>query len=279
MIEVEEKAREAAEYISRRAEGPFPVGVVLGSGLGSASLDIGEFVSIPYDKIPGFPVVTVSGHQGNLLAGRVGGVPVLVMQGRFHLYEGYHMKDILLPLMTLSSLGMRKLVLTNASGGINPTYVPGDFVLVTDHINLMGTNPLVGIRDDYGKSRFLDMTNAYDPGLADVARKAAGEMGISLKNGVLVAVMGPVYETPAEIRMMEKMGADLVCMSTVPETIIANYLDMRVLALSLVCNRAAGLAGHRLEHDEVLRTATARGPELARLLSGIIGRLASEEVA
>lgn len=277
MIEVEEKAREAAEYVSRRVEGSFPVGVVLGSGLGRASLDMGEFVSIPYEKIPGFPITTVSGHQGNLLAGRVGGVPVLVMQGRFHLYEGYHMKDILLPLMTLSRLGVRNLVLTNASGGINPAYVPGDFVLITDHINLMGTNPLVGIRDDDGKSRFLDMTHAYDPGLADIARKAAEEMGTPLKNGVLVAVMGPVYETPAEIRMMENMGADLVCMSTVPETIIANYLDMRVMAVSLVCNRAAGLAGHRLAHDEVLKTAAARGPEFARLLGGIIGRLGIRE--
>ncbi|MDH4099645.1 MAG: purine-nucleoside phosphorylase [Nitrospirota bacterium] len=278
MREIEEKAGAAADYLRKSVQGTFPVGVVLGSGLGGSSLDMGDLVSIPYEAIPGFPVTTVTGHQGNLLAGKVHDVPVLVMQGRFHLYEGYHMKDILLPLWTLHLLGVSSLILTNASGGINVACMPGDLVLVNDHINLMGTNPLVGVRDDEGRSRFLDMTQAYDQGLAAVARKTAAEMGIALKSGVMAAVLGPVYETPAEIGMMERMGADLVCMSTVPEVIIANYLGMRVLAISLVCNRAAGLAGHRLAHDEVLKTAASRGPLFARLLDGIIGRMASEGV-
>lgn len=272
-MDVADKARLAAEYAGSRLTGKFPVGVVMGSGLGQSPLDPGDVISIPYERIPGFPVTTVAGHEGNLLAGSANGVPTLVMQGRFHLYEGYHMKDIILPLWTLQLLGVRTLILTNAAGGINPAYAPGDFVLIEDHINLMGTNPLVGISDEEGRSRFMDMTYAYSPGLRIIARQTADRLGIPLKSGVLAAVMGPLYETPSEIRMIAGLGGDLVCMSTIPEVIIANYLGMQVMAISLVSNMAAGMSEKRLYHGEVLKKAGERGGEFARLLTECIGRL------
>jgi len=259
-----------------RARAPFspPVAVVLGSGLGGFAARLSERVEIPYGEIPHWPVSTAEGHAGRLILGRLGSLELAVMAGRAHLYEGYRPDQVVFGVRVLARLGVRRLVLTNAAGGINPAYRQGALVLISDHINLQGANPLVGPNDDRLGPRFPDMSEAYPARLRQLAHQAAGELGIQLAEGVYAAMLGPSYETPAEIRFLRAIGADLVGMSTVPEVIAAVHAGLEVLAISCVTNMAAGLAPGRLSHQEVLATGERVRDTLERLLEALLPRLA-----
>ncbi|KJS82730.1 MAG: purine nucleoside phosphorylase [Peptococcaceae bacterium BICA1-8] len=249
------------------------IGLILGSGLGVLAEEITNPVFLPYQDIPGFPVSTVEGHAGRLVTGELAGVPVLTMQGRFHYYEGYEMDKVTFPIRVMQGLGIKQLLVTNAAGGINLSFEPGSIMIITDHINLMGTNPLIGSnRDDFGP-RFPDMTLAYCPQLQRVVKTVAQDLQITVKEGVYVGVTGPSYETPAEIRYLRAIGADAVGMSTVPEVIIANHGGMSVLGISCITNMAAGVTGQRLNHNEVIETANKVRENLRLLLLGIINNL------
>jgi purine-nucleoside phosphorylase len=262
--------RAAASIDSHLYERP-AVGVVLGSGLSNVvdTLFPGDrsLVSIPYSEIEGFGVPSVAGHRGEL---KVGGATA-VFAGRFHFYEGKSLDDVVLPVATLAELGVRTVLVTNAAGGINPGFSPGDLVLITDHINLLGTNPLIGPRDESSVARFPDMTEVYSRELIKVAR----EIDPDLKEGVYAALTGPSYETPAEIRMLRTLGADLIGMSTVPETIVARSYGMTVLGLSTVTNLAAGMSGKELDHAEVVEVSASIEKRMTRLLRELIRRLES----
>jgi len=252
------------------------VGLVLGSGLGDyAERELRAVASIDYDDLPGFPRSTVPGHRGRFVAGFVGAVPVLCMQGRVHFYEGYPMSTVTLPTRVIAGLGAQCLILTNAAGGIHPDFHAGDLMLIRDHINFMGTNPLIGPNRDPGP-RFPDLSHAWDPQLISVARNAARELDLVLREGVYLAVTGPSFETPAEIRAFRTLGADAVGMSTVPECIVARHAGMRVMGISCITNLAAGLSDAPLTHEEVGQTAARVRDSLARLLNAIIRGLASQ---
>ncbi|MBI5189734.1 MAG: purine-nucleoside phosphorylase [Nitrospirae bacterium] len=276
MPDIDDKTRRAVGFIRAKSGRPARTGIILGSGLGSLADCVEGRVSIPYQSIPGFPVSSVKGHKGELVLGTLSGIPVAVMQGRFHHYEGYGMPDVTLPVRVMAGLGVDTLVVTNASGGIREDLAPGTFMAVTDHINMMGVNPLAGLPQggDGGRDVFVDMTDAYDPGLAGILKDVAAAKGIYVSEGVLAAVSGPCYETPAEVRMLKALGADAVCMSTVPEVIMARYLGLRVLGLSLVTNRAAGLGDSGPEHEEVLEVAGSRHADFAALVEGFVGMAA-----
>ena len=254
------------------------VGVVLGSGLGAFADALLNSVRIPYDELPGFPVATAVGHAGEMVAGVVGAnghgvADVIVMSGRFHLYEGYTAREVTAGIRLFNELGVERVVLTNAAGGINLGYAQGTLVLISDHINLQGANPLLGPNDEKLGPRFPDMTEAYSPELRELARDVALELGISLPEGVYAAMLGPSYETPAEIRFLKAIGADLVGMSTVMETIAANHLGMEVLGISCVTNLAAGLSTERLRHEEVLEVGRRVSGTFLRLLNALVPRL------
>lgn len=243
------------------------IAVILGSGLGDyAARAAGD--EVPFHSLPGFPVPTVKGHSGRFTIGNA----VAVMAGRIHYYEGHPIQDVVLPVFLLHRLGVRTLVVTNAAGGVNRAFTVGELVLIRDHINLMGVSPLRGPNPGQGP-RFPDMSTAYDPGLRELARAVSGG---EMKEGVYAAFPGPSYETPAEIRMLEAIGADLVGMSTVPEVIAASYLGMRVLGISCVTNMAAGILPQPLDHAEVIQAGKEAGPRFVELLSGILSRLESE---
>jgi purine-nucleoside phosphorylase len=250
-----------------------PVGIVLGSGLGAFAGTIENRVETRYADIAGWPPSTAIGHEGKMVTGCVAGTEVIVLSGRAHAYEGYSAAQVTFGIRELARRGVKRLILTNASGGINPGYIPGELVLVSDHINLTGMNPLVGPNDDSLGPRFPDMTCAYCPEYRDIARQAAAEMGLNLKEGVYAGLLGPSYETPAEIRFLRIIGADLVGMSTVPEVIMANYLGMKVLAISCVTNMAAGILPRKLVHEEVLKAGERVRDTLIALLNAIIPRL------
>lgn len=260
----------AAAYL--RAKLPFTpdLALVLGSGLGGLAEQIQDPIVIPYREVPGFPVSTAPGHAGQFVAGRLGGKNVLCMQGRFHYYEGHDMSAIALPVRVFKALGCRALVLTNAAGGVNWDFNVGDFMLITDHINFMGANPLRGANDDTIGPRFCDMTHVYIPELQEIALKVAAEHNLVLQKGVYLGYMGPSFETPAEIRAFRTLGADAVGMSTVPEAIAASHCGLPVLGLSLITNMAAGMAGKRLSGDEVIEIANARGAVFQQLVRGIV---------
>lgn len=260
----------AAAYL--RAKLPFApdLALVLGSGLGGLAEQIQDPIVIPYREVPGFPVSTAPGHAGQFVAGRLGGKNVLCMQGRFHYYEGHDMSAIALPVRVFKALGCRALVLTNAAGGVNWDFNVGDFMLITDHINFMGANPLRGANDDTIGPRFCDMTHVYTPKLQEIALKVAAEHNLVLQKGVYLGYMGPSFETPAEIRAFRTLGADAVGMSTVPEAIAASHCGLPVLGLSLITNMAAGMAGKRLSGDEVIEIANARGAVFQQLVRGIV---------
>ncbi|CAN5665414.1 purine-nucleoside phosphorylase [soil metagenome] len=251
--------------------------LVLGSGLGGLADEITDAVRIPYEEIPGFPRSTVAGHAGALVAGIWEGVEVVAMQGRFHLYEGWDPAAVALPIRAIRALGARTLVLTNAAGGVRAGLKPGDLMIIEDHINLTGRNPLVGAVAA-GEDRFPDMTVSYDAEFRRVAVEVARENGIELERGVYAAVLGPSYETPAEIRMLATIGADAVGMSTVPEVIVARALGMRVLALSCITNLAAGLGHETLSHDEVMEVGARVRDRLAELVRGILPRIAQQNL-
>jgi purine-nucleoside phosphorylase len=249
------------------------IGVVLGSGLGAFADALENRIETPYSEIPGWPRSTAIGHAGKLVTGRIGGTEVVVLAGRAHLYEGYSPAQVTFGVREMAKRGVRTLVLTNAAGGINLNFHPGDLVLITDHINLTGANPLTGPNDDSVGPRFPDMTEAYCGKYRETAKATAAGLGIILQEGVYAALAGPSYETPAEIRYLRTIGADLVGMSTVPEAITANYLGMKVLAISCVTNMAAGILPQKLVHTEVLETGERVRETLVKLLRAVLPKL------
>jgi len=267
---------EAVGWLRERTSLSPRVGVVLGSGLGGFASRLTDRLEIPYETIPHWPVSTAEGHAGRLVLGRLGELPVAVMAGRVHLYEGYRPDQVVFGVRVLGRLGARALVLTNAAGGINPAFQRGLLVLISDHINLQGANPLVGPNEGSLGPRFPDMTEAYSVRLRQIARETAAELGIPVAEGVYAAMLGPSYETPAEIRFLRIIGADLVGMSTVPEVIAARHMGLSVLAISCVTNMAAGLAPGPLSHREVLETGEMVRDRLSRLLEALLPRIAAE---
>jgi purine-nucleoside phosphorylase len=255
----------ARAWVRGRTELRPVVGVVLGSGLGAVADRLEGAVSIPYEEIPEFPAASVAGHAGRLVVGTLGSVPVAVMQGRVHAYEGWSAEELVFGVRLLAATGVRALLLTNAAGAVNPTLAPGDLVRITDHLNLTGLNPLTGPNDDRIGSRFPDMSQPYDPQLGALLEASAGRLGMALGAGVYAGVAGPSYETPAEIRMLRTLGADLVGMSTVLEVIAARHAGVRVAAVSLVTNLAAGLAGRPLSHADVLAAGEGARDRVTRL--------------
>jgi len=249
------------------------IGVVLGSGLGAFADTLDDRVETPYSSIPGWPMSTAVGHAGKLVEGRIGSTEVIVLAGRAHLYEGYSSQQVTFGITELQRRGVKSVVLTNAAGGINEKYRPGDLVLISDHINLLGTNPLTGPNDDLLGPRFPDMSEAYSKEYREIAKRAGHDLGIVLEEGVYAATPGPSYETPAEIRYMRAIGADLVGMSTVPETIVANHRGMKVLAISCVTNAAAGILPQKLVHEEVLEAGAKVRDTLIQLLRAVVPRL------
>lgn len=272
-----DEVSEAAHFVQTKLGSLRPrLGIVLGSGLGAAADAVRDRVIVPYEKIPHFPKSTVEGHSGRLIAGSLGGAPVLVMQGRVHFYEGYSHQEVTFPMRVMGALGVRAVILTNAAGGIADGYKIGQLVLIADHINMMGWNPLVGPNEPrfgYGVPnsglRFFDMSEAYSKRLRQVATQAAELEGHTLEEGVYLAVSGPSFETPAEIRAFRTMGATLVGMSTVPETIVARHMGIEVLGLSCVTNLAAGLGATQLSHAEVFEAGRQVERKLAELLDRI----------
>lgn len=250
-----DKMQEAAMYItSRIGNEPLQIGMVLGSGLGDLAEELTESVAISYKDIPHFPVSTVFGHKGRLVAGYLEGKRVLCMQGRFHYYEGYGMDQVVFPIQVMHALGIENLLVTNAAGGVNTAFKSGDLMLITDHIRLIADNPMRGPNIESLGERFFDMTNAYDKDLSALARTQASTLGMVLKEGVYMFFAGPSFETPAEIRAARVLGADAVGMSTVPEAIAASHMHMKVLGISCITNMAAGILAQKLTHTEVMET-------------------------
>jgi purine-nucleoside phosphorylase len=265
---------DAWNFIRSRCALKPSVGVVLGSGLGRFADALSDGVRLPYRDIPGLPVSTAVGHRGELVIGMFSDIPLAVMSGRFHLYEGYTPQQVVSGIRLFRELGVRRVVLTNAAGGINPAFEEGALVLVSDHINLQGMNPLIGPNEHGLESRFPDMTEAYPAELRELAKQTAAELGIRLHEGVYAGMLGPSYETPAEIRFLRTIGADLVGMSTVPEAIAANHLGMEVLGISCVTNIAAGLSGRKLSHEEVLEIGRRVSATVVKLLGALLPKLA-----
>lgn len=264
-------AVEAAVTAIRAATDRRPrLGIILGTGLGQLAEEIAVEASLPYDQLPHFPVSTVESHAGRLLVGTLGGVPVVAMQGRFHLYEGYSPKDVTFPVRVLGSLGVETLLISNAAGGMNPLYRRGDLMLLTDHINLQGSNPLVGPNVDAWGPRFPDMSAPYDPALIEVAEREALARGIKLHQGVYVAVEGPNLETRAEYRFLRALGADVVGMSTVPEVIVARHMNLRVLALSVITDECFPDALEPVSIEDVLAAAAEAEPRLTALMKAVV---------
>jgi purine-nucleoside phosphorylase len=269
-----ERAEHAARFIRARAGGrDVRAALVLGSGLGAFADELEDAEAIPYAEIPGFARPTVEGHAGRLVVGGVGGATVAAMQGRFHFYEGYTLEEVTFPVRTLALLGARSIVLTNAAGGLNNSYEQGSLVLLSDHLNLMGTNPLLGRNDERFGPRFPDMTEVYDREYQDAAIAEARAMGLELRRGIYAALSGPSYETPAEIRMLRLLGADAVGMSTVPEAIVARQMGLRVLGLSCITNMAAGVLDKPINHEEVIETGERVRETFAELLRRVIPKL------
>lgn len=259
----------AAEYLMARIGVEPEVVLILGSGLGALGDAVEDAVAVPYGDIPGFAPSTVVGHAGRLVAGRLEGRRVLAFQGRYHAYEGHPAEALALPVRAAAALGARTLVVTCAAGGVTPDRKAGELMLLEDHLNLMGRNPLVGAALP-GEERFPDMTRAYDPGLLRLAEEVAEREGIALGRGVYAALLGPSYETPAEVRMLARLGADAVGMSTVPEVIAARAGGLRVLGIALVTNAAAGVTGEPLQHEEVVAAGAEAAERFQRLVRGVL---------
>lgn len=265
------KILEAVNYLEDQIPFKPEIGMILGSGLGVLAEEVEEPTTIKYDKIPNFPSSTVVGHAGQLVVGMLEGKKVVIMQGRFHFYEGYDMSEITLPVRVMKELGIEKMIVTNACGGVNENYNVGDLMFINDHINFMGTNPLIGKNNDEFGPRFPDMTNAYDPELIELGERVAADLGISsTRKGVYIGCTGPSYETPAEIKAFRRWGADAVGMSTVPEVIVANHMGLRVLGISCITNMAAGVLPQPLDHSEVMETAEKTKPIFIKLVRGIV---------
>jgi len=270
---MDSKLSAAAEWLRGRLPHPPLVGVILGSGLGDFADGVDERVTIPYGDIPGFPASAVVGHSGTLVAGTVRGVPTVVLSGRVHYYEGHPMPAVVFPARVLGLLGCRTVIVTNAAGGIDRSFKSGNLMLIEDHINLFGTNPLVGANDEDLGPRFPDMSDAYRKDLRSLALAVAKRQRIPLKRGVYVGVHGPSYETPAEIRALRAWGADAVGMSTVPEVIALNQMGVGVLGISCITNMAAGVSKQKLDHREVLATTQRVKGDFVRLLTFLVQAL------
>lgn len=273
MASLYDRVAEAAEFLRGHLPAPPRVAIVLGSGLGAFADRLAGAVSIPYARIPHWPPCGVVGHEGRFAAGEVGGRRVAALAGRVHYYEGYDLSAVTFGIRVLGRLGVRTLILTNAAGGIAERLTPGTLMVIDDHINLMGTNPLIGPNDERFGPRFPDLTEAYAARLRAVADEAAGALGLALAHGVYAALPGPSYETPAEIRYLRVIGADAVGMSTVPETIVARHMGLEVLGLSCITNTAAGVRPQPLSHEEVMTTADRVRDTFAALLEAILVRL------
>ena len=266
----------AAKFLRGKRDTTPVVGLVLGSGLGALAEQLKNRIAIPYEEIPHFPVPSgVVGHAGELVLGDVGKTPVVVLSGRVHFYEGRPMTDVVFPARVLARLGARAVVLTNAAGGVRKTFRPGDLMLMTDHINAFGTNPLIGPNEDSLGARFPDMSRVYDPALRKLAKETARSLKIPLREGVYLGNSGPSYETPAEIRAYRAIGADAVGMSTVPEAIALNHAGVRVLGISTITNMAAGILAKPLDHSEVLATTKKVGDRFVRLLTALVPKIGS----
>lgn len=263
------KARDAATYIKEKGVEKVEVGLILGSGLGVLADEIENRTVIPYEEIPSFPVSTVEGHAGQLVYGTLGGKQVLALQGRFHYYEGYEMNEVTFPVRVMSMLGTESLIVTNAAGGVNLEFTPGDLMLITDHINLFGTNPLIGPNDDKYGPRFPDLTEAYDAEYQKLVKEVAADLNLSLREGVYLGMTGPTYETPAEVRMVRTLGGDAVGMSTVPEVIVARHAGIRVVGISCISNLAAGM-GEKLDHEDVIEVTSKIRSSFKELIVNVL---------
>jgi purine-nucleoside phosphorylase len=267
----------AAKYVLGKTKLRPRIGLVLGSGLGALADDLTSATQIPYGKIPGFPRSTVDGHAGTLAIGKLGDVPLAAMRGRVHFYEGYSAKDVIFPMRVFRQMGVRTVILTNAAGAININYNRGALVMIRDHINLQGTNPLVGPNDERFGPRFPDMTQAYCKKFREIAAAEAKKLDVPIHEGVYAAFSGPSYETPAEIRFLKTIGADLVGMSTVPEVIAARHMGIGVLGISCVTNMAAGIIEQEINHAEVMETGDRVRAQFVALLRAVIPKLATAE--
>src|SRR5256886_3682558 len=268
-----ERAQEAARLIRTRTDVDVPVAIVLGSGLGGFAEDLTEATEIRYDDIPSFARATVEGHAGRLVIGKTNNVTVAAMQGRFHFYEGYSLEDVTFPIRVLKLLGVHTLILTNAAGSLNTEFTPGSLMVISDHINLMGVNPLIGRNDERFGPRFPDLTSTYDPDLQNIVIEEARAMKIDMRRGVYAALTGPSYETPAEIHMVRTLGADAVGMSTVPEAIVARHMNMEVIGISCITNLAAGVSNRPVDHSQVIATGERVRAEFTELLRRVVTRL------
>jgi purine-nucleoside phosphorylase len=270
------RASRAAKFIQSKTKLRPRIGLVLGSGLGAFADELSSAKHIPYDAIPGFPRSTVEGHSGQLVIGTAAGVPMAVMQGRVHLYEGYSPKEVVFPMRVLGRLGVRAAILTNAAGAINLDYSQGALVVIRDHINLQAGNPLIGPNDERLGPRFPDMSQAYWKPYREIALEAARKLGKTVHQGVYAGLLGPSYETPAEIRYLRTIGADLVGMSTIAEVIAARHMGIKVLAISCVTNMAAGILDEVLRHEDVLRTTERVKGDFAALLGAVLPEIAKD---
>jgi purine-nucleoside phosphorylase len=269
-----DRVQAAARTIRDRSPRRPAAAIILGTGLGGLAKEIKAEVVIPYEEIPGFPLSTVEAHAGRLILGSLSGKPVVAMQGRFHRYEGYSLQQVTFPVRVMHALGAETLVVSNACGGMHPLWAPGDLMLIADHINLIGDNPLIGPHDERLGPRFPDMSQPYDESLRAMARKLALELGITLREGVYVAVTGPNLETRAEYRMLRAMGADVVGMSTVPEVIVAVQEGMKVLGISIITDQCLPDALEPASLEKIIAVANRAEPSLTRLVSGVVERLA-----
>ncbi|NLW40228.1 MAG: purine-nucleoside phosphorylase [Tissierellia bacterium] len=267
------KLKNSIDFIKGKVEFDPEIGIILGSGLG----DLGEKIEDPlifkYEDIPNFPKSTVEGHKGQLILGKLGNKNVVAMQGRFHYYEGYSLMDVVFPVRVMIGLGIETLIVTNAAGGIDESFTPGDLMIIEDHINITGQNPLIGKNFDELGPRFPDMSKAYNRELIDIAKRVGEDLGLDLKEGVYMWFTGPTYETPAEVRLAKNLGASAVGMSTVPEVIVAVHQGIRVLGISCITNMAAGILDQALSHEEVIETSLKAKDSFEKLIIGILSSI------
>jgi len=268
-----DKIKETGQFLAAKMKNNPQIGIILGSGLGGLVQHLKIEKEIHYSDIPNFPVSTVKGHRGSLIFGKMNGVDVIVCSGRFHYYEGYTMQEVTFPIQVMKELGIKKLIVSNASGGVNPTFKVGDIMLIRDHINMFPTNPLIGPNDDEKGPRFLDMSEPYSKVMMKIAFECAKELDIHVQSGVYVGVTGPCFETPSEYRMFAIIGGDAVGMSTVPETIVARHRGMEVFGLSVITD--LGIVGQveKVSHDEVLQAARIAGPKMVQLVYNMLPKL------
>lgn len=267
------KIMESVNYIENKLKFKPEIGVILGSGLGDMADSVEERTVIKYSEVPNLPVSTVQGHAGQFVVGKLNGKNVIMMQGRFHFYEGYEIQDVVLPIYIMKNLGVKSIMVTNAAGGANTSYNPGDLMIIKDHINFCGHNPLIGKNDDKIGPRFPDMSEAYSKEYIKLAKEVSKELGLKMQEGVYMMFSGPTYETPAEVRMARMLGADAVGMSTVPEVISANHCGLKVLGISCITNMAAGVLDQPLNHEEVIETSARVKKDFVALVKEIIKRM------